>query len=47
MQNTSEEVVGVSEEEEEDGDGEGRVDDVPLGQQPLDQRRTPHLGPIS
>ena len=37
MQNTSKEIVGVSEEEEEDRDDEGWVDDVPLGQQPLDQ----------
>ena len=42
VQHAPQQVVGVAQEEEEHGDDEGRVDDVPLGQDPLDQGGTPH-----
>lgn len=42
VEDGAEEVVGVSEEEEEDGDDERRLKNVPLGQEALRQRRSPH-----
>ena len=42
VEHAPQQVLGVTQEEEEHGDDEGRVDDVPLGKDPLDQGGAPH-----